>query len=136
MSEQKTVIIDAKHGILGRIASAVAKEALKGFSVVVINADQALVTGRPRWIIEEYQTKRKRGGSAQNGPNFPSDPSRIIKRTVRGMLPYKQGRGLDALKRIYCYHDVPAKYQNEKAITIAGETRAKTMTLKELCAEI
>ena len=109
---------------------------LRGSSVAVINSDLALVTGRYRWIVEEYQTKRKRGGTGQKGPNFPSDPARILKRTVRGMLPYKQGRGLDALKRVMCYDGVPKEYQNEKAISIVSETKAKTMTLKELCTEI
>jgi large subunit ribosomal protein L13 len=136
MSDKKTVVIDAKHGILGRVASFAAKQALKGFSVAIINTDDVLVTGRIRWVIEEYQTKRKRGGSAQNGPNFPSDPARIVKRTVRGMLPYKQGRGLEALKRVYCYGAVPKQYESEKAIAIVSTTKAKTMTLKELCSEI
>ncbi len=133
---EKQVVIDAKNSILGRVASAIAKEAIKGLNVVVVNSDLALVSGRRRDIIEAYQVKRKRGGSAQKGPNFPSDPSRIIKRTVRGMLPYKQARGLEALKRVYCYDGVPAEYQNVKTKNFMHNTKSKTITLKELCSEI
>lgn len=136
MSEKNQIVIDAKHSILGRLASAVAKEAIKGFNVVVINSDLALVSGGRRDIIEAYQVKRKRGGTGQKGPNFPSDPSRIVKRTVRGMLPYKQARGLNAIKRVYCYDGVPSEYQAIKARTFTHTTKAKTMTLKELCTEI
>ena len=30
-----------------------------------------------------------------------------MKRTIRGMLPYKRPRGVDAMKRIKCYVGVP-----------------------------
>ena len=136
MSEKTKVVIDAKNSILGRLASFAAKESLKGFDVVVINSDLALVSGARRDIIESYQTKRKRGGTAQKGPYFPSDPFRIVKRTIRGMLPYKQGRGLAALKRVFCYDGIPAEFQSVKAKTLVHTTKAKTMTLKELCTEI
>jgi large subunit ribosomal protein L13 len=30
-----------------------------------------------------------------------------MKRTIRGMLPYKRPRGVDAMKRIRCYVGIP-----------------------------
>ena len=33
-----------------------------------------------------------------------------MKRTIRGMLPYKRPRGIDAFKRIKCYVGVPVEF--------------------------
>ncbi len=33
-----------------------------------------------------------------------------MKRTIRGMLPYKRPRGVDAMKRIRCYVGVPVEF--------------------------
>ena len=44
------VVIDARDCILGRVASEVAERALDGDSVKVINAEQAVVTGRKEEI--------------------------------------------------------------------------------------
>jgi large subunit ribosomal protein L13 len=35
-----------------------------------------------------------------------------MKRTIRGMLPYKRPRGADALKRVKCYVGVPVEFAN------------------------
>jgi large subunit ribosomal protein L13 len=33
-----------------------------------------------------------------------------MKRTIRGMLPYKRPRGVDAMRRVRCYVGVPAEF--------------------------
>jgi len=100
-------IINAEGKSMGRIASLVSKKALKGEEIIVVNCSKAIITGDKYRIIEEYIKKRKRGGSSQRGPYFPSSPERILKRTIRGMLPYKKQRGKEALKRVKCYNLVP-----------------------------
>lgn len=66
------------------------------------------------------------------GPFFPKIPERVMKRTVRGMLKHRTGRGRDALKRVICYNEIPSEYQEAKMISFPKEFKIKTMTLKEL----
>src|SRR5690349_5223962 len=97
-SERQQIVVDVTDAILGRVASFIAKQALLGKKVIVVNCDNALVSGQRRMIINEYHISRVRGGTSLNGPHFPKHPERLMKRTVRGMLSYTQQRGLDALK--------------------------------------
>ncbi len=100
MSEQTTVY-DATGKILGRLASQVAKEmitARKSGSqqrVIIINAEGAIVSGPRSKVFSDYRAKYNLN-HARKGPFFPRMPDKIIKRTVRGMLPYQKnssGRG-------------------------------------------
>ncbi len=132
MSEQITIVIDATKGIVGRIASYAAKQAMLGKKVVIVNCDHAVVSGTHNNIVDEYNTLRRKGGSSMNGPFFPKNPERLMKRTVRGMLAYTQQRGRDALERVMCYNAVPLEFANSKKITIVKELKTKSMTLAEL----
>ena len=135
-NEKEKVVIDAGEGILGRIASYAAKQALLGKSVIIINCHNALITGRRRTSIREYGEIRRRGGASLKGPFFPKHSERLMKRTVRGMLNYQQARGLEAFKRILCYPNVPEEYKNSKKIIFKTDTKAKTMSLQDLSKEI
>jgi large subunit ribosomal protein L13 len=134
--ETETVIIDATNGILGRIASFAAKEALKGKSVVVLNCANAIITGKRGTLISIYHRKRARGGSSLKGPFFPKHPHRLMKRTIRGMVPYKKERGRLALKRIKCLADTPKEYEQAKKISFSSSPKSKNITLEELSKEI
>lgn len=114
MSEE--IIINAENAVLGRLASYAAKQALFGKKIIIINSEKAIIQGREQMVLEEYNKKRVRGGSGLGGPNFPSPPERILKRTIRNMLPYKKERGREALKRIKCYLGIPKEFEGEKMI--------------------
>lgn len=105
------MIIDAKNHVLGRLASKVAQELLRGKSIKTINANQIAVTGRKKKILERFLKKRRRG-DPYKGPFYPKSPKRIFKRTVRGMLP-KNKRGRKALKLLRVYNEVPEKYEGK-----------------------
>lgn len=130
------LIIDASDAPLGRLASYAAKQALLGKSIVVLNCESALVSGRKSSIIKTYKTKRARRSFLLKGPHFPKTPERIVKRTIRGMLPYKQERGRLALKRIICYNNTPRDYENSSKIRLQKILNIKTITLKELSQDI
>ena len=67
------------------------------------------------------------------GPIFPTLPGRILKRAVRGMLKYKEGRGKEAFEKIRCYKGVPAEYEkSEKTSREKLEKGKKGMTLAEI----
>lgn len=130
------LVVDATNATLGRLCSFAAKQALLGKQVIIVNCNKAVVTGKKRTTIEDYKEKRRRGGSSLRGPNFPKNPERIVKRTIRGMLSYTQQRGWDALKRVICYNDVPKEYENEKKVMAGKEKKTTVIGLQELGREI
>ena len=95
------VVIDARDCIMGRVASQVAKRALDGETIAVVNAERAVITGNESDIMGVYR-KRSDVGS-DRGPYYPKRPDRIFKRAVRGMLPYKTPRGREAFENVRVY---------------------------------
>lgn len=130
------LVIDAKNATLGRLASYCAKQALLGKKVAIVNCNEAVIVGNPRSIIKDYSARRKLGGTSLSGPFHPKHPSRIVKRTIRGMLSHRQMRGNDALKRVMCYDEVPEEYKDAKKIIAGKEKKAKTITLQDLGREM
>lgn len=130
------IVIDAKNATLGRLASYTAKQALLGKSVIVVNCSEIVIVGNKQDIIKDYRVKRRKGGSALKGPFFPKTPEKILKRTIRGMVSYRQASGSNALKRIKCYNDTPEEFAEAKKITAGKEKTRKTITLKELSEQI
>ena len=102
-------VIDADGLLLGRMASVVAGRALAGEEIAIVNAEKAIVSGDRAYVLADYYRKRNRG-SREGGPFYPRRPEHIIKRTIRGMLPYKRERGIAAFKRIKVYVGVPVEF--------------------------
>ena len=112
-------IIDGTNAVLGRLASYVAKEALKGEEIIVLNSEEVVITGSKKNITENFEEKRGKVGSSQKGPIHPRVSEKIVKRTIRGMLPnYREGRGRLAWKRIKCYSGEPEKIKNKEKIKL------------------
>ena len=110
-------IIDGNGAILGRLASFIAKDALEGEEIVVINCEKIIITGNKKRIQEDFEEKRSKVGSGQKGPKVSRLNEKIVKRAIRGMLPnHRKGRGREALKRIKCYVGVPKEYETSKKI--------------------
>ena len=106
--------VDGKAAVLGRLASSVAKELLKGNEVVIANADKIIITGNPKKILGMYLQRRRRGDF--HGPFFPKQPELIVRRAIRGMLPYKTKKGTAAYKRLRVYTNVPEDIKEMKSI--------------------
>ncbi len=100
------MIIDADKAVVGRLSSYVAKQLLKGEKVVIINAEKAIITGRKENILNEFREKRARG-VPKYGPFFPKRPDLILRRIIRGMLPYKKPHGLKAYRNLKVYMGKP-----------------------------
>lgn len=131
------VVIDGTNTSLGRLASFAAKQALLGKEISIVNCDEVVITGKPRNNILDYRVKRQRGGASLKGPFFPKHPERIVKRTIRGMLSYKQGRGRSAFKNVKCYNEVPKEFESAKKITVGKPIKGvRKIKLKELEKEI
>ncbi len=110
-------IIDATDTILGRLASYVAKNALKGEEIVIVNCEKAVISGNKDNILKEFKEKRDRG-DRYKGPFYPRMPDRIVRRVIRGMLPYKNEKGKKALARVKTFIGVPDEYKNKEFINL------------------
>ncbi len=104
-------VYDAEEKVLGRLASIIAKDLLKGEEVNVINVEKAVVTGKRSGILAEYRAWRDRG-KQRKGPFYPRKPEKIFKRTVRGMLPYQQPKGRTAYNNLRAFIGVPEKFKD------------------------
>jgi len=126
MSSENSIIIDAKGLILGRMSSNVAKCLLQGESIVIVNAEQAAISGKRLQIVKEAKTFLE-VGHPRKGPYHPRRPDMIVRKTIRGMLPYRKAKGRDALKRLRVYLGAPKEFEGKKAKTIL-EARAEKLT--------
>lgn len=129
-------VYDATGCVLGRLATNVAQTVLddEDEEVAVVNCEKAIVTGDREDVLERYKEKHQRG-TQRKGPFFPRVPDRLVKRTVRGMLPYKKARGRDAYKRLKCYIGVPEELSDADAET-PEEAKPKSVTSSVEIAEI
>jgi len=128
------IILDGDKCILGRLASYTVKQALQGNSITILNCEKIFITGNKQNILERYLRKRARGKSGKmKGPLFPTLPDKIMKRTIRGMMRYKEGRFIPVFKKIKCYNGIPESYSKAEKISICKvEEGKKGISLEEL----
>ena len=99
------MIVDGKDHVLGRLATSVVEELKKGEEVSIFNADKVIVKGKPSETVKNYRHKYNRG-SREHGPKYPKADYRIVKRTIKGMLP-KNKEGRKMLKKVKAYSTEP-----------------------------
>ena len=114
------VVVDARDCILGRVASQVAERALDGERIAVVNAERAVVTGREEDVKGKFQQRRELG--SDRGPYYPKRPDGIMKRSIRGMLPYKEPRGREALENVRVYLGNPYDGDDDREAEIIEDT--------------
>ncbi|MEM4699479.1 MAG: 50S ribosomal protein L13 [Candidatus Nezhaarchaeales archaeon] len=126
------VVVDASDLILGRLASHVAKMLLNGNRVVVVNAEKAVISGSKQNIVEEYKEyvlSKRRLKNPTKGPKKVRRPDLLVKRAIRGMLPYKKARGREAYKRLRVYVGVPEEFAEHPKIRFE-DAEASRLALK------
>jgi large subunit ribosomal protein L13 len=135
-------VIDATNAILGRLASYVAKEALQGKRVVVINAEKAVISGTKARVVARAKTKLKTRTLANQAktPTHPRRPDNYVRRVIRGMLPWKKDRGKEAFHRVRVYIGAPEDYAAMPQLKVpeadAAKLRVPYITVGELSREI
>ena len=120
MDNSSTLVYDASDKILGRLASHVASQMLtarkKGSQqrVIILNAENAIVSGPRTRVLGDYRAKYKLN-HARKGPFFPRMPDQILKRTVRGMLPYqKNSSGRNSLRDLRVMIGTPSNLSGDE----------------------
>lgn len=122
-------VIDANGLIMGRLASNVAKRLLSGEEIAIVNAENAVISGSKITTFEEYDEIRNMG-TREFGPYFPKRPDRILKRTVRGMLPYKRSRGKEAMANLKIYVGIPTEFEEAELTTVDGANMTRLSSNK------
>ncbi|HVH15573.1 MAG TPA: 50S ribosomal protein L13 [Candidatus Angelobacter sp.] len=139
---QPEEIVDASNLILGRMASYVAKRALDGRSMIVINAERAVISGTKERVVARAKRKLKTRtlGNLEKSPTHPRKPDGYVRRVIRGMLPWKKTGGKDAFHRVKVYIGTPSEYQDRPATTVAdanaSRLRVPYITVGQLSGEI
>jgi large subunit ribosomal protein L13 len=130
------VVVDARDCILGRVASNVAERALAGESVAVVNAEDAVITGTEDDVFSTYRKRAELG--SDRGPYYPKRPDGIFKRAVRGMLPYKQDDGREALDSVRVYVGNPTDDDGEvlEGTSLDRLSNIRFVTLGEVSEEL
>lgn len=128
-----TTIINADDATLGRLSTNTAKRLLNGEEIAIVNSEKAMIIGKKATIKNNYKKKRE-VGTYRKGPFFPRMPDQIVKRTVRGMIPYQTSHGKAAFKRLKCYIGVPKEFEGKKFETIedAKKQSVDYITIEEL----
>lgn len=134
------MIINGEGLILGRMAASAAKAALKGEQVIVLNAEKIIISGNPRQIVERYKVRRslKNKADPEKSPKWPRRPDMLVRRIIRGMLPYDKATGRQAFKRIRVYIGVPNEFSSKinEAVTFEKRVPKVYISINELSKEL
>jgi large subunit ribosomal protein L13 len=132
-----TIIINGERALLGRLASYAAKQSLQGKSIIIVNSDKVIITGNKKDIVKNYRERKLQTGSNQKGRKYSYTFEKLVKRTIRGMLPqYREGRGREAYKKIRCYGGIPEAYKEKEMISMEKEPQTKFFGIKEIVKSI
>jgi len=127
-------VIDGENMILGRLSTYVAKQALLGEEIALVNCEKLVISGSRQQIFAKHKQKQARG-HPRWGPFTPRRPDGFVKRSIRGMIPYKKSRGREALKRIKCYIGLPLEFKDAKLESLENAHVKKIPNLKYIAVE-
>jgi large subunit ribosomal protein L13 len=133
MSTEDVKVYDADSMVVGRLGAKVAKAALLGDRVVVVNVEKAIITGDRRSVIEAFKEKFKIRTSynPKHGPFHERRPDKMVRKMIRGMLPWPTPKGKEAYKRIKVYIGIPDQYTEAERIVLE-ESRYRSLKRKHI----
>lgn len=130
------MIVNAENRVMGRLASFIAKKAMDGESITIINAEKTIVSGTKQDAMKKIRRKLDlRGkGNPEKGPKFSRMPDKILRMSIRGMLPWKSSRGKEIYKKIHVYTGLPEEFKEKEFEKMPEEkTVKKFVQLGEIC---
>lgn len=141
----QTVVVDCRGHMLGRLASILAKQILSGHHVVCVRCEDIQLSGgmvRQKAKYERFLNKRSVTNPRRGAVKFRA-PSKILWRTVRGMVPHKTARGAAAMERLKVFEGVPSPYDKVKRMVIPDALKVlrlqqghKSVRLGDLASKI
>ena len=142
MSTERVKIYDAENMVIGRLGAKAAKVAILGDTVVVVNSEKAIITGKRRTMIEAFKEKFniRTSYKPSRGPFHERRPDKMVRKMFRGMLPWPTPRGKAAYKRIKVYIGVPEQFAESEKIVLEGakyrSLKRKFITVADLSHEL
>lgn len=117
-----SMIIDGKDLVLGRLASFVAKRLLEGEQVTIVNAEQVVISGGREATFDAYDAwlETRNLTNPRKGPFHFRRPEELVRRAVRGMLPFDKPRGKTAFFHLRVHRGVPSELSGEEMISVPG----------------
>ncbi len=122
-------IYNGEGMILGRLAGYIAKDALLGEEIAVVNCDKIIISGKRVNVVAHEKERRDRKGYPLKSAKFSRLPDRFVRRSIRGMLPWKSTRGKEAFHRVLCYIGVPLEFEGKPMVQIKTASATKFPTL-------
>lgn len=137
-TDLKDLLVDADGAVLGRMATTVVAHLLKGGRVNVINAERAVISGDPRATIHKYTARRaiKKKSNPAHSPHWPRRPDMLVKRIIRGMLPWYKQTGRDAFHNLRVHMGVPDNMKVDGALKPLRKKFRKSIMIKDLSQEL
>jgi len=132
------VVIDAQGAVIGRLGARVSKLLLAGKQVEIINADKAVMLGTLSSAKEKFLSRwgQKNLRDPAESPHWPRAPHLLVRRMIRGMLPWSSRRGREAYHRLKVMVGAPPGGKAQ-AITEASSAEKHGMfTMGEFCKEL
>lgn len=132
------IIVDANQQLIGRMASKVAKLLIQGKHVVVLNAEKSLMSGSRKSIFTEFTQRHELKSIVNpiNTPHTPRQPDKIVHRIIRGMLPRRKPKGINALKRLKVHIGTPEQYRTVEKMIFEDAKPRKPVQLYVTMSEI
>ncbi|MBU0635441.1 50S ribosomal protein L13 [Candidatus Micrarchaeota archaeon] len=130
--------IDYSNLILGRAASKTAKLLLKGETIVIVNAEKAVVRGTKKGILEKFLRRhgwKAKGNPLRHGPKISRMPDRLVRFAIQHMLPYRRATGRQALERLTIFLGIPKKLEKasiEKWDSIENMEKKNFLTIAQI----
>lgn len=118
------IIIDAQDMIAGRLATFAAKQAMLGHEVRVVNSEKAVISGKKQVVFDDF-LHRIHMGTPRKGPFIQRMPDRLLRRIIRGMMPYDKPRGKEAFSRVLCYIGVPEEFAGKELVKYESANKSK-----------
>lgn len=114
------MIIDGKDLVLGRLASFAARRLLEGERVTIVNAEQVVISGRREATFDAYDAwlETRNLTNPRKGPFHLKRPEELVRRAIRGMLPFDKPRGRIAFHRLRVYRGVPEELLGQEMVSI------------------
>lgn len=138
-AKTSAAVVNAEGLILGRMCSKIAKRLLNGEEIIIVNAEKIVISGKKKSKVAEAKEFLE-VGAPERGPFHSRRPDRIVRKTVRGMVPWKQSKGKVAYKRLKVFMGVPKEFKDMKMETVdqaqASKLNGPHFTLAELAVEV
>ena len=138
-TKTSVTLVNAEGLIVGRMCSKVAKRLLNGEEVIILNAEKAVFSGKKKSKVAEAKQFLE-VGAPMRGPFHYRRPDRFLRKTVRGMLPFKQPKGKSAYKRLKVFMGIPLELKDQQMITFteaqSTKLRGPHFTIGEMAKEI